>query len=207
MARTIHIPLPASGQRSPVFPDRCVSCGAAKEAESQLAVSRLIMRGRRQEQLALKYPIPHCQRCARSTKVMFLAGCIPFGLGAALVGIAAFSVVALGASVLGLDQYGTPGNANSLVVGAAAGLFAAIVGGFLFEVVARLILLPIFGATLLRTPLLALQLMSDSDYVTGLSGKLAADGSRFELTFANEDIAREFEALNARALGRYSEKR
>jgi hypothetical protein len=128
---------------------------------------------------------------------MFLAGCLPFGLGAALLGIAVFSVVTLGANVLGLDQYGAPNNVNSLVLGAAAGLVAAVVGGFLFEVVARLLLLPIFGAALLRTPLLAAQLISDSDYVAGLSGKLAADGSRFQFTFANDEIAREFEALNA----------
>ena len=186
----------------PVFPKRCASCGAPPETESKLALTRLVMRGKRQEQIALSYPIPHCRRCARSTKAVFLAGLIPFLLGFLLIGGAAFIVVTLGAFAWGLDNYGQPANANSLVLGAAAGLFSGLIGGFIFELAARVLLLPFFGAALFRAPLLAVQLINDADYVAGVSGKLNADGSTLQLTFSNADIAREFQSLNPAALER-----
>jgi len=162
-----------------------------------MALDRLVMRGKRQEAVKLKYQVPHCNRCARSTKTVFLAGCIPFVLGLLLVGVAVFLAVAYGASMLGLDDAGKPNNSNSLVLGAAAGLFAGLVGGFLFEVMARIILLPVMGRGLLAAPLLALQFLNDADYVAGLKGKLESDGSRVHLTFSNDEIAREFSSLNA----------
>jgi len=94
---------------------------------------------------------------------------------------------------------GRPENANSLVLGAAAGLFGGIAGGFIFELVARLLLLPIMGRALLRAPLLVPTLFTDSDYVAGLTARPNADYT-LTLTFANAEIAREFEAANAREL-------
>jgi hypothetical protein len=179
-----------------VFPQRCVCCGAAKETESTLALTRVVTRGSRQEPYTLKYQIPHCARCARSTKSVFLAGCIPFVLGLLLVGIGVFLLVAFGAALWGLDDYGKPHNSNSLVLGAAAGLFAGIAGGFLFELLARLLLLPLLGTGLWSAPLLAFQLLTDSDYVAGVKGRLESDGLNIHLTFLNDDIAREFASLN-----------
>jgi len=162
-----------------------------------MILNRWVKRGQRQEAVTVKYQIPHCRSCARSTKSVFLAGCIPFVLGLLVVGVAVFLVVTFGASVWGLDSYGKPNNANSLVLGAAAGLFAGLAGGFLFEVMARVILLPVMGRGLLNAPLLARQLLDDSDYVAGLRGKLESDASHVHFTFSNDDIAREFSALNA----------
>lgn len=196
MAQTIDIPIPAQGARPLAFPDRCACCGRPKAAESTLLLKRLVMRGRKQQQLTVRHQIPHCHDCARSTKAVFLAGCIPFVLGVIVVGGLAFAVTALKASALGLDTVGRPVNANSLVVGAAAGLLAGVVGGFLFEVLARVILLPVFGRALLRAPLLAAQLISDADYVAGVTARLTPDASRLRLIFANDDIAAEFKILN-----------
>jgi hypothetical protein len=69
--------------------------------------------------------------------------------------------------------------------------------GFLFELAARLVLLPIFGRALWQAPLLAAQILNDSDYVTGLTAKPDRDASHLLLTFTNNQIAGEFEALNA----------
>jgi hypothetical protein len=197
MSNTFQIPFSPDQSPPIVFPDRCICCGAAKEEESTLALSRLVMRGKRQESVILKYQVPHCRRCARSTKSVFLAGCIPFVLGLLVVGLAVFLVVAFGAIRWGLDDHGKPNNSNSLVLGAAAGLFAGLLGGFLFEVVARIILLPVMGRGLLAAPLLALQFLNDADYVAGLKGKLESDASRVHFTFSNDDVAREFRSLNA----------
>jgi hypothetical protein len=69
-----------------------------------------------------------------------------------------------------------------------------------FELLARILLLPIFGRALLGAPLLAAQFIRDSDYVAGVTGRLAADGSHIHLTLANDEIARDVEALNGAGL-------
>jgi hypothetical protein len=168
MPTTFRIPYAPGGSSLLVFPERCLSCGAPKEAESTLALSRNVMRGQRQESVILNLPIPHCARCARTTKNVFLAGCIPFALG--------------------------------FVVAGLAGLLAGFAGGFVFELLARILLLPIFGRALLGAPLLAAQFIRDSDYVAGVTGRLAADGSHIHLTLANDEIARDVEALNGAGL-------
>ncbi len=198
--KIIQIPILQYSQPSLVFPDCCVCCGAAHQTESLLAIDRLVMQGKRQRQLSLKYPVPHCARCARSTSAVFLAGLIPLLLGLVLIGGGVFVVVSFGASLAGLDEYGRPVNANSLIVGAAAGLVAGLAGGFLFELAARLVLLPFFGRALLRAPLLAAQFLNDSDYVAGLTGKTDREGRCLSLIFTNDEIACEFEVLNALAV-------
>jgi hypothetical protein len=196
MSQTVQVPILSGSQNQLTFPDRCVGCGAAKQTESNLAINRLVMRGQRQEQLSLKYAIPHCEQCARSTKAVFLVGLIPKALGFVLLGGAAFVVVTFYASWLGLDDMGQPSNFNSWILGAAAGLGVGLIAGFLCELLARLVLLPVYGRSLYLAPLLATQLLSDSDYVAGLTGKLDKDAKHLSLTFTNDEIAQEFKRLN-----------
>lgn len=181
-----------------VFPDRCVSCGGPKETESALALTRLVARGRRQEQASVRLQVPHCLRCARATKSVFLAGCIPFVLGFVLVGAAAFLLTVYGSWVFGLDELQSPGQTQtpSLVLGAGAGLFGGFVGGFVFELLARLLLIPFYGSSLLRAPMLAKQFINDSDYVAGLTGRLDRDARQLTLEFSNEEVAEDFARLN-----------
>lgn len=196
MSRTFQVPLPDEGQAPLVFPQRCVGCGAPPQTESTLLINRLAPRGQRQVSVSAKYQIPHCARCARTTRVVFLAGLLPFGLGVLLVGGLVFFAAAFGLSALGLDDYGQPNNANSLVAGAAAALMAGLAGGFLFEVAARVVLLPFLGRALWQAPLLAAQLLNDSDYVAGLTAKPDREARFLQLTFHNAAVADEFAALN-----------
>ncbi|MEP7357353.1 MAG: hypothetical protein ABI847_08965 [Anaerolineales bacterium] len=196
MTTPLQIPLPARGQGQPIFPKRCANCGRPPEAQSRLLLKRLVMRGQRQEQVTWQAEVPHCRQCARATKSVFLAGCIPFVLGFILVGVIAFGVVSYGASAYGLDELGDGESPNSLIVGAAAGLFVGLLGAFGFELGARLVLLPLLGPALLRAPLLAVQLINDTDYVAGVSARLSRDATGVRLTFANDSIASEFRALN-----------
>jgi hypothetical protein len=66
----------------------------------------------------------------------------------------------------------------------------------LCEVLIRVILVPFLGTRLLHAPLMAMQLLRDSDYVVGLYGSLNREGTMYELRFANDEVAREFEVLN-----------
>jgi hypothetical protein len=185
--------------KAPLFPDRCVCCGAPKERESTLAVNGNVMRKNRQVQVESRLQIPHCRRCARSTRSIFMAGFISWILGFLVAGIAAFVLVAFGASGLGLDEHGRSDQSPSLILGVAAGLFAGLAGGLLFELAGRALLFPIFGRGLLRAPMLALQMLRDADYVAGIAGRLASDAAYLELGFENLEIAREFVSLNPAA--------
>lgn len=186
------------------FPSRCLSCGAPKEAESTLTLHRLVARGQSQVEVAVKLPIPHCARCARTTQNVFLAGCVPFVFGFGVLGFSAFGAVFLGVSWLGLDaaplQPDTP--LPSWVLGGLAGLLAGFIGGFLCEVLARFLLFPVFGQALLRAPLLAMQLLRDSDYVAGVAGTLSPDAVDVQLKVLNPTLAHEFEQLNTPVLSK-----
>jgi hypothetical protein len=194
MSRTIEIALGADRQRSIVFPGCCVGCGGVATTQSPLVITRLVARGRVQAPVTLRYLVPHCERCARSTKATFLATFIPFLLGFVSVGSVALFVTWKG--VAWLDDYGRPVNANSLVIAAGVGLVAGLLAGFVFEFVARILLFPVFGRALFQAPPLLVQFFTDAESVAGLTARPNADATVLRLTLANESIAREFEQLN-----------
>jgi hypothetical protein len=194
-----ELSLQIHGDVVPVFPAICVGCGAAPTTTSNLGLARLVA-GRRGTQRALKltWPVPHCDACARSTKAVFLAQLLPFALGFVVIGGAALAAGWYGAVWVGLDEVGTtnPRTPNSLVLAGAAGLFGGIAGGFVLELVARIVLLPVFGRALWAAPLLVPSLFTDADYVAGLRGRLAADGTQVTLTFALDPVAVAFVDAN-----------
>ena len=201
MATTLTIAVTDDDPASLVFPDRCAGCGRSATTASMLSFAKVVtsVRGT-QAPVHRKIAVPHCDACARSTKAVFLAGLIPFALGFLIAGGAAFAVVAFNAAIAGLDDIGRPNNANSLVLGAAAGLVVGVIGAFALELVVRLLLLPVFGAALWRAPLLVPSLLTDVDHVSGLTGRPNADLSAMTLTFARDDIARDVAAANAARL-------
>jgi hypothetical protein len=175
------------------FPARCVCCGAAPEAESILVLTPATSRKRPDP---LRISVPHCRRCSRGTRAVFMAGCVPFVLGFLLIGGIAFVAATFGAAALGLDEMGQPNNANSLVLGAAAGLAIGFIAGFVFELLARVVLLPLFGRALWDAPLVAMQVMDDSDHVAGLTVRPDRQTGGLLLTFSNAEVAAEFGTLN-----------
>ena len=200
MATTLTTVLPED-ETALVFPERCVGCGAAPTTRSRLSFAKVVTSARgTQAPVHRKVAVPHCDACARTTKAVFVAGLVPFALGFLVAGGAAFVVVALNASVAGLDEIGRPNNANSLVLGAAAGLGAGLVGAFVCELAARMLLLPLFGGALWRAPLFVPSLLTDVDYVAGLTGRPDAALTTVTLTFALDDVAREFVAANTARL-------
>ena len=192
-----------SGDTPPAFPPHCVGCGGTPTTTSKLAITRLVA-GRRgsQRPVSIAYAVPHCAACARSTKAVFLAQLMPFALGFLVVGGGALVAAWYGATVFGLDDVGqtNPRTPNSLVIAGAAGLFGGIAGGFVVELVARVLLLPLFGRALWRAPLLVPSLFTDADRVAGLTARASADMTTLTLTFDRDEVAREFAAMNARDL-------
>jgi hypothetical protein len=198
MATTLT--LAVSGDTPPAFPATCVGCGGTPSTTSNLALTRLVAgRGGTQRPVHLTWPVPHCVACARSTKAVFLAQLLPFTVGFLAVGGVALAATWYGAAVFGLDEVGTtnPRTPNSWVLAGAAGLLGGIAGGFVVELVARVLLLPVFGRALWAAPLLVPSLFTDADYVAGLQGRLSADGTEVTLRFARDDVAHAVAAANA----------
>ena len=132
--RTVHIAIPRD-LSAPCFPDRCVCCGAPGEAESKLNVSRTIKagQGKKNVEKSVTWAVPHCRRCERSTKAVFLAGCVPFALGFVLCGLAAL-VVGAGVATYYDDGSTSPlGSNTSWQIGVVVGLVAGLLGGVVFE--------------------------------------------------------------------------
>lgn len=184
MASVVTIP-----NLSVVFPSSCACCGAPRETESALTITH----GNSEP---LKLMVPHCKRCANGTRAVFLAGCLPFVGGGLLVGGGVFGIVTLAASAYGLDEMGNPNAFNSGIVGSGAGLFAGFVGGFVFELLARVVLWPVYGRSLWEAPLLAAQFLNNSDHVAGLTIRPVQQRHGYQLTFSNDAIAAEFKRLN-----------
>lgn len=192
MASSFEIPIAANGRCDVRFPNRCVSCGAAATTESRIILAKLVMRKQRQVPIKVQLQVPHCQACAQATLSLFWIGLIPSLLGFLLAGGLVFVAVFVGANWLGLDTYGRPQDAPSLVLGAFFGLLAGLAGGFLAELLTRLILWPFMGHSMLRAPLLVAQLLSDGEYIPGLRATLKQDATQLQLTFENDAIASEF---------------
>jgi hypothetical protein len=201
MSTTVVVPVPDHGM--PLFPSDCVSCGAPATAKSRLAVARLVAsRGGGQQTRSVRWEVPHCESCAKATKAVFLAQLVPFAIGFLLAGSVAFVAAAWKSIEWGIDSMADlspPRTPAALVLGAAAGLLVGLLGGLALEVLARVILLPVFGRALWRAPLLAPLLLTDGDYVAGLRGRCNADVSEMTLVFARGEAAASFTAANPAA--------
>jgi ribosomal protein S14 len=196
MATSFEIAVAPDGSFDARLPERCVSCGAERAAETPITLSRLVARKQRQVPVTVRLKVPHCQACARASAWLFWIGLIPALTGFLLVGGAVFVAVFIGATWLGIDDYARPQDAPSLVLGAFFGLFGGLAGGLLAEVLTRLVLLPFLGRSMLRAPLFVVQMLTDMDYVAGLKAELASTGAQLRLTFENDAIAGEFASLN-----------
>lgn len=185
---------------APEFGGECVACGATADTSSTLLLERLVVvRPGVQRTRGLRWSVPHCAACARVTKSTFLAAFVPFALGFLVTGAAAFLAVAWGTIALGLDDstaVAAPRTPASLVLGGLAGLVVGLVGGFLMELVARVLLLPWMGRALWRMPLFVPSLLTDLDAVAGLSVSPNADLSAVTLRFDRADAAAAFAAAN-----------
>lgn len=199
MTTSFQLPLESGKPGQIRFPDCCVCCGAPQQANSTLTVSRLVMRKQRQEAVTYQYAVPHCEKCHRGTKAVFVASLLPFLAGFLLAGGLAYILVTVYTMDLGIDRNHIQGINNSSIAGAAAGLLVGLVSAFLFEGLARLILRPFFGPSLWQAPMLITQFFQDADYVAGLLGRLDTKGTQVRLTFKNNEIANAFKKLNPEA--------
>jgi hypothetical protein len=82
------------------------------------------------------------------------------------------------------------------VVGAFVGMIAGILVGTLVEFLLKMLFAPAYGKLLLKRPLTVFSIFKDSEDLIGLSIRFTDGRKRLKLNFENDDIAREFIALN-----------
>jgi hypothetical protein len=87
------------------------------------------------------------------------------------------------------------------VVGAFVGMIAGILIGTLVEAGLKMILAPFYGSLLVKRPLTVFSVFSDSEDLMGLSMRFANQKKTLKLIFENDEVAREFMALNPQERG------
>jgi hypothetical protein len=188
---TVDIPIRNSKKPpKPSFPDRCVNCGKPKLRTWSLKLSTgAQVRG---GMVQLELDVPLCADCIAKENRIGNVTWIPFFLVGLLVcGVVFVPVWLISPEGPTLQTYELP-----YVLGAAAGLVAGIIIGTLVEFGLKLLLAPFYGQLLLKRPLTIASVWNDSENLVGLSTRFVENRKTLKLTFENDEIAREFMAMN-----------
>ncbi len=172
------------------FPDRCNNCGQPKARTWSIKLNTGAQK--RGQMVQLELDVPLCADCIAKENRIGNVTWIPFFLAGLLVCAVVFVPVWLISPVGPTPQtYELP-----YVLGAAAGLVAGIIIGTLVEFGLKLLLAPVYGKLLLQRPLTIFSVLADSENLIGISTRFAENRKILKLTFENDEIAREFIAMN-----------
>ena len=172
------------------FPDRCVNCGKAKARIWPVKLSTGAQKSG--QMIQLEFDVPMCAECTAKENKIGNVTWIPFFLIGLLTCIAVFVPVWI------FVPEGTTSQTYAFpyVLGAFVGMVAGIFAGSLVEFGLKLLLSPAYGQLLLKRPLTIFSIISDSQDLIGFSAKFAEQRKILKLTFENDEIGREFIALN-----------
>ena len=80
-------------------------------------------------------------------------------------------------------------------------MIAGILIGTLVEFVLKMLCAPAYGKLLVKRPLTVFSVFNDSEDLIGLSTRFANDRKTLKMIFENDELAREFIALNPQENG------
>lgn len=172
------------------FPEGCVNCGKPKARTWPIKLSTGAQK--RGEMIQFELDVPLCAECAvketRIGNVTWLPFSIAGFLACALVYVPALLISPEGTTA---DTVGFP-----FMFALGVGLLAGSLVGSLVEFGLRMLFVPVYGQLLLKRPMTILSILRESDDRVGLSVRFAENRKIARLTFENEEIGREFRALN-----------
>jgi hypothetical protein len=188
---TVEIPI-KDPKKPPklTFPDRCVNCGKPK---SKVWPVRLNTGAQKRGQMVqLSFEVPMCSQCSAKENKIGNITWIPF----IVVGLLACIIVFVPVWLLApegptLQTYELP-----YVLGAFVGMTAGIAFGSLVEFALKILFAPVYGRLLADRPLTVFSVFSDAEDLIGLSTRFTEGKKILRLKFENDEIAREFVALN-----------
>lgn len=172
------------------FPDRCVNCGKPKTRTWSLKLSTGGQK--RGQQVQLELDVPLCAECSAKENRISNVTWLPFFIVGVLVCALVFVPVWLFSPLPTTPEtYAYP-----YVLGAFVGMIAGMIVGTLVEFGLKLLLAPAYGKLLLKRPLTILSVFNDAENLIGFSTRFADSRKILKLTFENDEIAREFIAMN-----------
>jgi hypothetical protein len=144
------------------------------------------------QMVQLAFDVPLCAECAARENRIGDVTWIPFFIVGTLVFVLVFIPVWL------FSPEGTTTQTLTMpyVLGASAGLFSGVIVGSLVEFGLKILLAPVYGKLLLKRPLTIFSIFTDSEDLVGFSTRFTDGKQLLRLTFENDEIAREFTALN-----------
>ena len=189
----ITVDVPIKDARKPPklrFPDRCVHCGKPKV--KTLPVSLNTGAQKRGQMVQVEMDVPLCAECARKENKIGNITWIPFFaaglLTCVLVFIPVWLIVPEGPTLQTAEF--------PYVLAAFVGMIAGVLAGTLVEFLFRIFFAPAYGKLLLKRPLTVFSVLNDSEDLIGLSARFANERKTLKLNFENDEMAREFIALN-----------
>lgn len=194
----ITVDIPIKDPKKPpklVFPDLCVNCGKPKM--KTLPVKLNTGAQKRGQMVQVEFDVPLCAECSAKENKIGNVTWIPFFVVGLLICGVVFIPVWL------LSPEGTTAQTIDMpsMLGAAAGLLAGVIAGTLVEFLLKMSLAASYGKLLLKRPLTIFSVLSDSEDLIGLSTRFADNRNVLKISFENDEIAREFVALNPQENG------
>ncbi len=147
---------------------------------------------KRGQMIQLAFDVPLCAECAARENRIGNVTWIPFFVVGLVVCAAVFVPVWL------VTPEGPTLQTREFpyVFGAFVGIIAGVIVGSLVEFGLKLLLTPMYGELLRNRPLTVFSVFTDSEDLIGLSTRFTNGRKNLKMTFENDDIAREFIALN-----------
>ena len=195
----ITVEIPIKDARKPprlLFPDGCVNCGGPK-AKTLLVKLQTGAQTRGGQMAHVAFAVPLCVDCsAREDKIGNVTW-IPFFI----TGLLTFVIVFIPVWLLSPEGSTSQTYAFPYVLGAFVGMIAGILVGTLVEFVLKMVLAPAYGSLLVKRPLTVLSVLTDAEDLIGLSLRFGEKKKTLKMTFENDELAREFIALNPQEIG------
>jgi uncharacterized protein YacL len=173
-----------------IFPDRCVNCGKPKLKVMPVKLNTGAQK--RGQMIQLEMDVPLCAECVAKENKIANVTWMPFFI----VGLLTCVIVFVPVWLVSPEGTTTQTLALPYVLAATAGLIAGIIVGTLVEFVLKMLFAPTYGKLLLKRPLTLLSVFNDSEDLIGLSTRFTDGRKTLKMIFENDEIAREFIALN-----------
>lgn len=177
------------------LPDPCVNCGQPKIKTVPVKLSTGAQK--RGQMVQIEFDVPLCADCSAKENKIGNVTWIPFFL----VGLLTCIVVFIPVWLLTPEGPTLQTQEFPLVLGAFVGLIAGMIVGTLVEFILKMLFTLSFGKLLVNRPLTIFSVFADSEDMIGLSVRWADQKRVLKMSFENDEIAREFLALNPQENG------
>jgi hypothetical protein len=195
----VTVEIPIKDPRKPpkiIFPDRCVNCGKPKAKALTVKLSTGVQT-KGGQMTHLTFDAPLCVDCATKENKIGNVTWIPFFIAGLLTCVIVFIAVWL----LSPEGSTSQSYAFPYVLGAFVGMIAGILVGTLVEFILKMILAPAYGSLFVKRPLTIFSVLTDAEDLIGLSLRFGENKKTLNMTFENDELAREFIALNPQENG------